>query len=211
MEEQTMKKILIPLIALALCISIAPVMAEEEPGDPKTFLSPDDNIWISISPMESHPMYIDRPAPTIPTIPGYPIRVAVYSNPYKYATIDENGNAVLVEINDPNAPEFNVSDLTPFLNGDITLRVNNRTNVEYPADSGAEYKTLHQENDYKWEFVFYVRNMDELDSTVDRFFFVAEDDVGIQYQGSGLVSVRETSQSGGGKDEQEPSNGGKKH
>ncbi|WP_342677568.1 hypothetical protein [Methanofollis sp. UBA420] len=77
-----MNKIVVFFAALALCILAVPAMASEEgSGDPNAFASPGDNIRISISPMEAHPMYIDRLAPVIPTIPGYPIRVAVYSNP----------------------------------------------------------------------------------------------------------------------------------
>ncbi|WP_048133716.1 hypothetical protein, partial [Methanosarcina sp. 1.H.T.1A.1] len=197
-----MRQITALIMALALCILAMPAMAEdEEPSDPKTLLSPGDNIWISISPMEAHPMYIDRPAPIIPTIPSYPIRVAVYSNPYKYLTTDEDGNPIWGEIYDEDAPDFSVTTLKAFAKDKITLRLPSGTSPEeviYPALTGASYTKVHMENDYKYEYVFYVKDLSYLDSSVERLFFVVEGTDGIVYQGSGLVSVTETSQKGGG-------------
>ncbi len=188
-----MRKLAVLFLTLLLCILTVPAMAGEEDPTEKGLLSEGDNIWISISPMESHPMFVDRPAPVIPTIPGYPIRVAVYSNPYRYLTTDEDGVAIWAEIYDPNAPNFSVSDLAPFMNS-------NKIELRVPGDTtGATYSTVHTESDYKYQFVFYVRDISALDSSVDRLFFVAvNEDETIEYQGSGLVKVTETSQSGGG-------------
>ncbi|MCC4766300.1 hypothetical protein FXW07_06640 [Methanosarcina sp. DH1] len=193
-----MRQIMALIMALALCIIAMPAMAEEEePSEPNELLSPDDNIWISISPMEEHPMYIDRPAPIIPTIPGYPIRVAVYSNPYKYLTTDEYDNPIWAEIYDPSIDNFSVTKLKDFTKAQITLRLPSDTDSEYPALTGASYTKVHMENDYKYEYVFYVRDLSYLDSSVNRLFFVADNGIDC-YQGSGLVKVTETSQKGGG-------------
>ena len=119
-----MRQITAFIMALALCILAMPAMAEdEEPSEPNTLLSPDDNIWIAISPMEVHPMYIDRPYAIIPTIPEYPIRVAVYGNPYNYSIINSTtGLAELVTIVDDGeqaVQDFEVSSLQDLK---ITLR-----------------------------------------------------------------------------------------
>ncbi|MCQ1537294.1 hypothetical protein FTO70_16770 [Methanosarcina sp. KYL-1] len=200
-----MRKLAVLFMALSLCILAIPAMAEDEPGDPNSLL-PGDNIWISISPMEAHPMYIDRPAPVIPTIPGYPIRVAVYSNPYRYLTTDEDDNPIWAEIYDPNTQNFSVTDLKAFTKDQITLRLPNETDSGSPALTGASYTKVHMENDYKYEYVFYVRDLSNLDSSVERLFFVADNGVD-KYQGSGLVKVTETSQSGGGKKGSSPKGG----
>ncbi len=199
-----MKKIMVLGLAL-LCIFSIPAMAHDE-GDElleqKNWLLEGDDIWISISPMEAHPMYIDRPEPVIPTIPGYPIRVAVYSNPYIYSTLVLNETtgeyeSVTVVIEDESAMEFDVTSLDNFEQSEIQLRLPDADDPDKPADSGPGYSKKHTESDFKYEYVFYVRDLDYLDSSVKRLFFVADNGVN-NYQGSGLVQVTETSQSGGG-------------
>lgn len=191
-----MRKFAVLFLTLLLCIFAIPAIAEEDEGGANELFG-EDSIWIAISPMESHPMFVDRPYAVIPTIPGYPIRVAVYSNPYKYLTTDEDGDAIWDEIYDPYAPNFSVSSLNDFTKEQITIRVPNANNPESPASSGASYETLHTENDYKWQYVFYVRDLDDLDANVERLFFVADNGVNY-YQGSGVVKVTATSQIGGG-------------
>lgn len=209
-----MKKIMVLGLAL-LCIFSMPAMAHDEGDEPleqKNWLLDGDNIWISISPMEAHPMYIDRPAPIIPTIPGYPIRVAVYSNPFIYSTLVLNETtgeyeSETVVVEDESAMEFDVTCLDDFGPTEIQLRLPDADDPGKPADSGPGYSKKHTESDFKYEYVFYVRDLDYLDSRVERLFFVADNEVDY-YQGSGLVKVTETSQSGGGSSGPKSGSGG---
>ena len=197
-----MRKFAVLFLTLLLCILAIPAMAgDDNEGEEGStgFLSPGDNIWIAISPIEEHPMNTDRPFAIIPIIPGYPIRVAVYSNPYHYLTTVD-GDPDWGEINDTDAPAFEVSWLDNFEPGQITIRLPDAADPTSPADTGAVYKKVHTESDDKWQYVFYVRDLDGLNANVDRLFFVVEDDSGIVYQGSGEVQVTATSQSGGGGD-----------
>jgi hypothetical protein len=203
-----MKKLTILILAIGLCLLTAPVMAEDEEPTANTLFG-DDNIWIAISPMEAHPMYIDRPAPVIPTIPGYPIRVAVYSNPYHYLTRDGDGTPIEEEIYDENAPDFEVAVLGPLMDSakyTFSLRLPDTADPTKPSSNDdAVYSKVHQENDDKWEYVFYVRDLDDLNANVERLFFVVEKTRNdgtkkIFYQGSGAVKVTSTSQQGGGGD-----------
>lgn len=200
-EGEFMKKLAFLVLAIGLCLLTAPVMASEEDEGGANSLYQGDNIWIAISPMESHPMYVDRPAAIIPTIPGYPIRVAVYSNPYKYLTTDEDNNPIWGEIYDESAPDFDVTDLGDYSADRITLRVpaDPSADILMPASDGAVYKKVHTESGYKWQYVFYVRDMDTLTANIDRLFFCVEDENGnIEFRGSGAVMVTATSKSGGG-------------
>lgn len=207
-----MKKLTILILAIGLCLLTVPVMAEDEEPVANT-LYPGDNIWIAISPMESHPMYIDRPAAIIPTIPGYPIRIAVYSNPYNYLATDENNEPIWATITDESDQAIENFDVTVL--GDletnprytISLRLPNPAHPDEPyqpsPEVGAIYSKVHQENDYKWEYVFYVRDLDGLNADVERLFFVVEKtkidgSKKIIYQGSGAVKVTSTSQKDGG-------------
>lgn len=204
-----MKKLTILILAIGLCLLTAPVMAHEEGDEPAEgdSLFEGDNIWIAISPMESHPMYVDRPAAIIPTIPGYPIRVAVYSNPYDYLTTDEDNNAIWGQIYDEDAPDFDVTDLGPLMSKTrftFSLRVPDVADSTKPSSNDdAVYSTVHQESDDKWQYVFYVRDLEGLNADVERLFFVVEKtkldgSKKIVYQGSGVVKVTSTSQKGGG-------------
>lgn len=187
-----MKKLTILAIAIGLCILSAPVMAHDNGGEPSEgkSLYGGDNIWIAISPMESHPMYIDRPNAVIPTISGYPIRVAVYSNPYVSSTLDENNGAVTVVEHDTNAMDFDVTSLTDYPKKSITLRIPNSENPAIPSTIGAVYAKVHTESKFKWQYVFYVRDMEELNANINRLFFCVTDETGeIIYRGSGSIMV----------------------
>ncbi|WMW23283.1 hypothetical protein RE476_05495 [Methanolobus mangrovi] len=200
----------IVVLFLILCISAVPAMAHEEDEEPTEVneLFQDDNIWIAISPIETHPLYIDRPTAIIPLIQDYPIRVAVYSNPYYYSTINSDGTASIVKVYDEDAEDFSLSELANYMNEDkerftLTLRLPDANNPSKPGDTGAVFSNVHTESDYKYQFVFYVKDLPDIDSNVERLFLVAEKTrldgkKVIVYQGSGAVTVTAASKKGGG-------------
>ncbi|WP_342677570.1 hypothetical protein [Methanofollis sp. UBA420] len=105
----------------------------------------------------------------------------------------------MVEIYDEEAPNFTVSSLDDVPKEDITFGLPDPDDPASPAADGAVYGKVHTESDYKYEYVFYVRDLAYLDTSVERLLFVAEGDDGT-YPGLGLIKVTQTRGGGGRPD-----------
>ena len=158
-----MRQITAFIMALALCITMMPSIggaAELVKGD---------NIWIAISPTESHPALVDRPAAVLPSIDSYRIRVSVYSNPYA---------------------EIEYAGIKPFY---VTSLVDNSVKLKLKTQDGktifARPYTVHKESDDKYTYIFMVSDFNgAFNSDVTQLIFTATDGV-TSYRGSGVVKI----------------------
>ncbi|KKG16964.1 hypothetical protein EO98_19520 [Methanosarcina sp. 2.H.T.1A.6] len=169
-----MRQIAALIMALVLCIIALPAIGgAAELGD-------GDNIWIAISPTESHPALVDRPAAVLPSIGSYRIRVAVYSNPYagvNYNDADGDG-----ELDDDEI--FNVASLE-----------SDTARLSIPGSASVASVTVHKESDEKHTYIFMVRDFKgALTSDVTKLVFTAEDGT---YQGSGAVKIIDAAKGSG--------------
>lgn len=154
------------IIAVTLCIIAIPAMAGEEPKD----LNDGDNIWIAISPTESHPALVDRPYAVIPLVAEYRIKVAVYSNPY------DDIDYIDDEIDSGGSFE-------------VTSLVSSTARLTDQNGNTAEVYDVHEESEDKYTYIFLVKDFDlRPGAGKQRLIFTAEDGVGNTYQGSGLVN-----------------------
>lgn len=127
------------MVALAAAVMLF-VMAVPAVVSAATELPDGANIWIAVSPTESHPSAVDRPGAVIPLIDSYRVRVAVYGDPYTYT--NEAGEEVTVDI-----LGYNISLKNDLGKADATLSAKG-------ADRGVAPIEIHQESDDKWTYVF---------------------------------------------------------
>lgn len=170
-----MRQITAFIMALALCIIALPAIGGAAE------LGSGDDIWIAISPTESHPALVDRPAAVLPSIGSYRIRVAVYSNPYG-------------DVEYPGTTPFAVTSLdqkTAQLKAVKSDGSTQSINVKPVA--------VHQESDEKHTYVFMVSGFNsKLTSDVNKLVFTAtEMDGTTKHQGSGTVKIIDAAKGSG--------------
>lgn len=179
-----MKRLVALAAAVMLFVMAVPVVVSAD-----TTLPDGANIWIAVSPTESHPSAVDRPGAVIPLIDSYRVRVAVYGDPYTY--VNEAGETVTVDI-----PDYDI-DLQEDL-GDAAATLSARG-----VSGGAVPIDIHQESDDKWTYVFLMGDLKE-NGGVTRQTEQLEFEAGT-YTGISDVKIKG---GGGGTPAEKPGNGG---